>query len=439
MTTGVPPGGQQADPQLLTHALQLLAEVGAVVASTTELRPVLEVLVNRTTALLGADEGSIKVLGADPGGPAQTFFRAMDDKRLNVGSWPPAISMSVMGYLMARKKPLATPDLLNDPDFSGLRGADSHVRAVLAVPLVVDNRVTGFLAVTRREPGRRWTDDEVQLLGIVAGNSAVMIEQARLRAEAEEKKRLQEENERMERDLNLARDIQLGLLPSAPVVHGPWDVHGRLEAARQVGGDAFDVFPIDEHRLAITIADVSGKGVPAALLMSHLQATLRAFSDGSRPIPEMLAHVNRRTAAASTAGKFVTLFYAELDCDAKRLRYSNAGHNYPLLRRADGSVEELEAGGLLLGLFPDATYQMGDIPFGPGDALLLFSDGIPEANDSRGEQFGDERLAELWKGLGDRSAADAIARIYDEVVRFRGSAAQSDDMTAVVIAPRRGA
>lgn len=439
MTTGVPQGGQQADPQLLTHALQLLAEVGAVVASTTELRPVLEVLVNRATRLLGADEGSIKVLGADPGGPARTFFRAMDDPRLAVGSWPPAISMSVMGYLMARKKPLATPDLLDDPDFSGLRGADTHVRAVLAVPLVVDNRITGFLAVTRREPGRKWTDDEVQLLGIVAGNSAVMIEQARLRAEAEEKKRLQEENERMERDLNLARDIQMGLLPAGPVVHGAWDVHGRLEAARQVGGDAFDIFPIDDHRLAITIADVSGKGVPAAILMSHLQATLRAYCDGTRPIPDMMHHVNQRVAASATGGRFITMFYAELDRAAGRLRFSNAGHNYPLLRRADGSIEELEAGGLILGLFPDVTYEMGDVPFGPGDALLLISDGISEANDTRGDQFGDERLAALWKGLGDLSAADAIARVYDEVIRFRGSAAQSDDMTAIVIAPRRGA
>jgi sigma-B regulation protein RsbU (phosphoserine phosphatase) len=437
MTTSVPPGQQQPDPQLLTQALQLLAEVGAVVASTTELRPVLEVLVNRATRLLGADEGSIKVLGADPGGPARTFFRAMDDPRHAVGSWPPAVSMSVMGYLMARKKPLATPDLLNDADFSGLRGANTHVRAVLAVPLVVDNRVTGFLAVTRREPGRRWTDAEIQLLGIVAGNSAVMIEQARLRAEAEEKKRLQAENERMERDLNLAREIQMGLLPSGPTVFGPWDVHGRLEAARQVGGDAFDIFGIDDRRLAITIADVSGKGVPAALLMSHLQATLRAYCDGTRPIADMMKHVNQRTAAAATAGKFVTMFYAELDREAHVLRYSNAGHNYPLVRRADGSVEELDTGGLLLGLFADATYEMAEVPFGTGDALLLFSDGIPEANDTRGDQFGEERLVELWRGLGARSAADAITHIYDEVGKFRGSAAQSDDITAVVVAPRR--
>jgi sigma-B regulation protein RsbU (phosphoserine phosphatase) len=263
-----------------------------------------------------------------------------------------------------------------------------------------------------------------------------MIEQARLRAEAEEKKRLQAENERMERDLTLARDIQVGLLPAAPLVHGPWDVYGRLVPARQVGGDSYDFLPIDGTRLAVTIADVSGKGVPAAILMSNLQATLRAYCDGSRPIPELMAHVNRRTAAAASGGKFITLFYAEIDHAAHRLRYSNAGHNFPLLRRADGSLEELGDGGLLLGLFPDATYEAGDVPFGPGDSLLLFSDGIPEANDTRGAQFGDERLAALWRELAGRPAPEALARIYEEVERFRGSAAPSDDMTAVVVAPR---
>jgi sigma-B regulation protein RsbU (phosphoserine phosphatase) len=429
--------GQRPDPTQLSAALELLADVSAVVASTTELRPVLEVLVRRVTALLGADEGSIKVRGAEPSGPVHTMFRPIDDKRLAVGSWPPAITMSVMGYLLARRKPLATPDLIDDPEFSGLRGLETHVRAVLAVPLLVENQVTGFLAVTRREPGRHWTDSEIQLLGIVASNSAVMIEQARLRAEAEEKKRLQAENERMERDLVLAREIQMGLLPPGPLVAGPWDVHGRLEPARQVGGDYFDFYPVGDGRLAITIADVSGKGVPASLLMANLEATLRAYCDGVRPIPDALREVNRRVAATASSGKFISLFYAEIDPAAGRMRYANAGHNYPLLRRADGTVELLTAGGLLLGLFPDATYEMRDVAFGPRDAVLLYSDGISEAVDTRDREFGEDRLAELWRGMASVAAADAMSRLFLEVERFRGSAAQRDDMTAVIVAPRQ--
>jgi len=241
----------------------------------------------------------------------------------------------------------------------------------------------------------------------------------------------------MERDLRLARDIQMGLVPSEPMSAGPWDVHGRLEPARQVGGDYYDYFPIGGDRIAVAIADVSGKGVPASLLMSNCEATLRAFCDGARPIPEAIRSVNRRMSLTSSGGKFVTLFYAEIDPSAGRMRFCNAGHNYPLLRRADGTLEELRTGGLLIGLFPEAEYEMGDVAFGPDDAVLLYSDGLSEAMNLRNEEYGEERLFALWKSLVGVSAADAMARVFDDIGRHRGSAAQSDDMTAVILAPRR--
>ena len=425
----------EPDPKLLAAALRLLSEVGGVVASTTELRPILESIVQKVTALLGADEGSIKLLGPDQAGPARTIVRK--DRDVGLGSWEQPITLSVMGYLLAKRRPLATPDLLEDSDFAGLRGMKSHVRAVLAMPLIVENRITGFLAVTNSTPGRRWTEDEVQLMGIVALNSAVMIEQARLRAEAEEKKRFEEENQRLERDLDLAREIQMGLVPGAGMRFGAWDVHGRVVPARQIGGDYFDYFPIGEQRLGLTIADVSGKGVAAALLMSNVEATLRAFCTGDRPIPEAIRSVNQRMSLASSGGKFITLFYAEIDLASHTMRYTNAGHNYPLLRRADGRIERLEAGGLILGLFADAEYTQGEATFGPDDSVLLYSDGISEAMDSRGQEFGEDRLEELWKSLGPMPAEGAMAHLFSEVERFRGSAAQSDDMTAVMVCPRR--
>ncbi|MFI5370439.1 MAG: PP2C family protein-serine/threonine phosphatase [Candidatus Eisenbacteria bacterium] len=423
-----------ADPKLLVAALRLLTELGGVVASTTQLTPVLETVVQKSTALLGADEGSIKLMDAGETG-ARTVVRKNRD--LGFGSWPQAITMSVMGYLLAKRKPVVTADLLDDPEFGGLRNVESHVRATLAVPLIVENRVTGFLAVTNRTPGRRWTPDEVQLMGIVAQNSAVMIEQARLRAEAEEKRRFEEENKRLEGELVLAREIQMGLVPSTPMTFGPWDVQGQVVPARQVGGDYFDYFPLGEDRIGVAIADVSGKGVPAALLMSNLEATLRAYGTGDRPIPEMIRAVNMRMSLTSSAGKFITLFYAEIDRAAEVIRFTNAGHNYPLLRRADGTLEELKAGGLLLGLFSDAKYEMGEVPFGPGDALLMYSDGISEAFDERGDQYGEVRLMELWTSLASSTAAEAVTRLFAELERFRGRAPQSDDMTVVMISPRR--
>ena len=422
--------------QRLLAELQFLAELCQVVASNTELQPILDWIVQKTTGLLKADEGSIKLLGPDTGAPTAKTIVRKQSQGVDSGSWEMPVATSVMGFLLHKGEALASPDLLEDPRFPGLKHAKSRVRAVLAVPLRVGNRVTGMLAVTNREPGRQWTAEETQLLDIVATNSAGVIEQARLRVEAEEKKRLEEENKRMERELDLAREIQMSLVPSRPLVLGPWEVHGQVVPARQVGGDYFDYFPIDADRFAITIADVSGKGVPAALLMSNVQASLRAFGSGERPIPEAMRRVNESVTRSSSGGKFITLFYGEVDVDKKVIRYTNAGHNYPLLRRKDGAVEELAEGGLLLGLFEEAEYKQGEIAFAEGDALLLYSDGISEAIDSRGHQFGEERLRSLWQSCCSLASGQMIGCLLSEVETFRGSAGQSDDMTAVIVGPR---
>ncbi|OGF14271.1 MAG: hypothetical protein A2W00_03840 [Candidatus Eisenbacteria bacterium RBG_16_71_46] len=431
---GSPASVSSATPNAvrLMAELEFLSELAMSVASNTELQPILDWIVQKTTGMLRADEGSIKLLGPDSGSTmAKTIVRKSDE--LSSGSWPTAIGTSVMGFLLATGEALATPDLRADPRFGGLKSVESQVRSVLAVALRVDNRVTGMLAVTNRQPGRQWTHEEIQLLSIVAGSSAGVIEQARLRLVAIEKKRLEEENRRMERELDLARDIQMGLVPAAPLRAGPWETHGLVVPARQVGGDYFDFFPLDEDRFGITIADVSGKGVPAALLMSNVQASLRAFCDGRRSLPEAVRMLNRSVTRAASAGKFVTLFYAEVDHRHGVLRYANAGHNYPLLRRKAGALEELKEGGLLLGLFEEAEYAQGETPFEPGDALLLYSDGVSEAMNARDEQFSDERLYELWSSCSAKSTDEIIPCLFDEVEKFRGNATQSDDMTAVVV------
>jgi sigma-B regulation protein RsbU (phosphoserine phosphatase) len=422
--------------QRLMDELQFLSELCQVVAAKSELQPILDWIVNKTTLLLSADEGSIKLLGPDSGtGVAKTVVRKQSPGTES-GSWPAPVSLSVMGWLMHRNEPLLSPDLLADERFPGLKGYSTRVRAVLAVPLTVDGRITGMLAVTNREPGRHWNADEAQLLSIVASNSAGVIEQARLRTEAQEKHRLEIEKKHIERELDLARDMQMNLVPSAPLFAGPWEVQGRVVPARQVGGDAFDYFMLDGGRLAVAIADVSGKGVPAALLMSNVQASLRAFCNGRISIPEALGQVNRSVARSAQGGKFITLFYAEVDPDQEMLRFSNAGHNPPLLRRADGSVELLAAGGIPLGIFEETDFQLGESRFAPGDALFLYSDGISEAFDTRDEQFGEERLLKLWQDEGVRGPAAFIEHVLAQVAEFRGSAAQSDDMTAVVIGAR---
>jgi len=422
------------DPQRLMAELQFLTELSMVVASHTELQPILDWMVEKTTAMFGADEGSIKLLGPELSEPTvKTRVYAKRDPGTASGSWPSMVSMHVMGYLMAKNEPLATPDLVSDSRLPGLKGTDTRVRAVLAVPLKVENRFTGMLAITHATPGRVWGPEDIQLLTIVASNSAGVIEQARLRVEARERQRLSEEAEKLQRELNLAREIQMTLVPSRPLRTGVWEVMGRVVPAREVGGDAFDYFLLGPHRLGVAIADVSGKGIPAALLMSNLQASTRAFCDGRNRIPEAMRQINVSVARAASSGKFITFFYAELDLERGRLFYSNAGHNYPLLRRRNGALVELREGGLPLGILDNSEYGMGEELLSAGDALLLYSDGISEALDLRNHEYGEDRLKELWAARSRPTPEATIAALMDDVGAFRGRAVQSDDMTVVVV------
>src|SRR6266571_8944 len=254
MTVAPQPSGTP-DLARLTAELEFVTQLCEVVASNAELQPILDWIVQKTTSLLSADEGSIKLLTPEVGSPVVKTMIRRELPGLSSGSWPPAVSMSVMGYLLHRGEAVASPDLLNDSRFVGLKGSAGRVRAVLAVPLKVGNRITGMLAVTQAQPGRQWSHNDTQLLSIVASNSAGVIEQARLRVEALEKQRLEEENRRMDRELEQARQIQMRLVPTEPLTVGPWRADGRVVPARMVGGDAFNYRELGEGRLGVAIAD----------------------------------------------------------------------------------------------------------------------------------------------------------------------------------------
>jgi len=420
-----------ASAERMRAELGFMYELCQVVASNSELQPILDWIVQKTTSMFEADEGSIRLLSEEESTPTLRTLIRREQPGIQSGSWPPSISMNVMGFLMSRGEPLASEDLPADPRFPALRTVETRVRSVLAVPLKAGNRFTGMLAVTTAAPGRVWTQDETQLLSIVASNSAGVIEQARLKIEAEDKRRLEERQKQLERELDTARGIQMSLLPSRPLRVGPWELCGRVVPARQVGGDAFDFFALGEQRAGVVIADVSGKGVPAALLTSNVQASIRAFCNGRSEIPDAIHAVNEGV-LRSASGKFITLFFAEIDAARGTLRYVNAGHNYPLLRRADGTLVELITGGLPLGLMEHLPYEQGEEAFGPGDSLLLYSDGITEALDARGREYGEEPLRALWQSDGAQAPSVLIDRVFGAVEAFRGRALQSDDMTIVV-------
>jgi len=230
-----------------------------------------------------------------------------------------------------------------------------------------------------------------------------------------------------------ARAIQRALLPETlPAVDGV-SLAARWEPASVFGGDYYDAIPIGDGALAICIADVCGKGLPAALLMSNVQATARAFmASGMRPA-DAVAAINRALCHHAALGRFVTLFLAVYEPRTGRLRYANAGHNPPIVARASGQVDRLSEGGLVAGAFEHAQYDGGEIALGAGDRLCLFTDGLPEARTLADEEIGDARIVDLVREARTLPATAIVDRLFAEVGRAVGGPCQ-DDATAVVLA-----
>jgi phosphoserine phosphatase RsbU/P len=228
-----------------------------------------------------------------------------------------------------------------------------------------------------------------------------------------------------------ARAVGQALLPQRiPEIPG-FQIAAASQPLRNLSGDYFDVLEPAANKLAISIADVTGKGVPAALLMSNVQATVRALAAES-PL-DLAAKLNASLVRNSAPGKFVTFFHGQIDVPCRTLSYTNAGHCAPILIRASGEVERLEASGAVLGVFPQWPFQQAEVPLGSGDRLVLFTDGISEAANARDEEFGEERLVELIRALRDRGAHELKDRILQAVAAFTGGRSQ-DDATLLVVA-----
>ncbi|MBI2150389.1 MAG: SpoIIE family protein phosphatase [Acidobacteria bacterium] len=256
------------------------------------------------------------------------------------------------------------------------------------------------------------------------------IEEGRL---LREKKQRERASERMLQEMHEARDIQRRLLPvELPHLSGR-DIQAFWQPAGEVGGDYFDAIRLSPASAALCIADVAGKGLPAALLMSNMQASVRGFAQNTASPAEMCRQLNR-IVLDTCSGRFATLFYAVLDSAAGALRYTNAGHVPPILVRNDGAVLRLSEGGTVLGVFADAPYEEAQVTFETGDRLVLITDGITEAANESGEDFGEDRFIRLLVENRDLPAAELREVLLDALANFTGQGLQ-DDATLMIVSP----
>jgi sigma-B regulation protein RsbU (phosphoserine phosphatase) len=315
---------------------------------------------------------------------------------------------------------------------SGREGIDllARVQAVDALlPVIV---MTGWGSVDLAvEAMRRGVRDFVQK----PWDNAQLLTTLHKEIEAGRARRREEAAER--RELSEALKIQQRLLPQqVPQIDG-WELAVSWQPASGVGGDCFDMIRLGDTRLAISIADVVGKGIPAALLMSNLQAAVRAFASEAVE-PQALCHqVNRILCGNIAEGRFISFFYSVLDAPTGVMTYTNAGHYLPMLVRADGTVERLGAGGPVLGVLSDAEYEQAHVGIGPGDRLVMFTDGLTEARSAADEEFGEERLLDAAVAHRACSAPALQARLADSVATFTGGRLQ-DDATLIVLAADLG-
>lgn len=246
------------------------------------------------------------------------------------------------------------------------------------------------------------------------------------------------EREQKAEELKQALEIQRGLLPKElPQLPG-FAIAGAWEPARVVGGDYYDVIRLGQHKIAVCIADVAGKGISAALLMANVQAAVRAFASESASPSRVCSQINSVLCTNIAPGKFVTLFYAILDASTRILQFTNAGHLRPLLIPERAAAQHLQNDGALLGVFPDWNYQDSSIELQPGDLLLLFTDGITEAMAVEGEEFGEERILQTIADGDTCSVEDLQARVLEKVRQFCQGRLNDDATLLMIAAPRAG-
>ena len=301
------------------------------------------------------------------------------------------------------------------------------VRSVMAVPLMLRDEVRGFVYVDSLLRTRRFDEDDLRVLTMLANIAAIQLESARMFAEQVERRRL-------ERELEAAAQIQRRLLPGRPPAIPGYGFAGRNAPCYEVGGDYWDCLPLDERRSAIVLGDVAGKGMGAALLMAGLQATVHARVESGPAARDLVRQLNRAMVERAPSNRFVTLFLMELDHRTHHAHCINAGHvPFPLIVHPDGGIEDLPAGGPPLGVAQDFDYEQHELDLGSRDLLVACSDGVTESLSPEGELFGEDRLRDLLRGLAGRPPEAVCVAIEEALHVHAREAAQPDDLTIVVL------
>jgi serine phosphatase RsbU (regulator of sigma subunit) len=415
------------DPEAVRREQKILLVLNEVSQSLIYHMPMAELLAHIMDLITENVQMDRAVLMLREGNPPQLVPRLIripnrEMKDLNV-----RISQSVVRTALDKNSAVLVSDLQSDTQFRSQASIiQARIHSALCVPLWNNKEIIGLIYGDRVSLLEPFTPDDMKLLTFLANLAAIKIENARLFDQALEKSRL-------DRELSLAVQIQRNFLPKENPVPGDVDIWGTNFCSSRVGGDYYDFIPIGPATVGLAVADVSGHGVGAALLMASLRAALYSEIRPGGALDAMAAKLNEFVHRSSESDTFISFFFGELDKATGELRYVNAGHNAPILVGSDGDVRRLPRTGFCLGMFPSAAFEVGAIRLGAGERLCLFTDGIIESRNPDKEEYGEERLIALLKTTTARTARETGEAVVADVRAFTQSKDPEDDMTLVVV------
>jgi sigma-B regulation protein RsbU (phosphoserine phosphatase) len=400
-------------------ALEVMREVSHTLLSTLEVQEVLKRIVVGLGRLIAFDAVGIFLVRED-GTIEQAIERGYEPDRL--GQLRQKVGEGLIGWSISTAEPVIVPDVNVDGRYISARDS---TRSEMVAPLISRGKVIGAFNL-ESDKMAAYSREDLKRLSAFADSAAVALEVARLHEAAVRSRRLEE-------DLSIARQIQLSFLPQARPKHKGIDLAGLNVPSLEVGGDYYDFIDVAPGQVGVAIADVAGKGISAGLIMASFRASLRAEVRNNYSISTILAKVNRLMIESTEPSRFVTALYGVLDMATRRFTFSCAGHYPGILVHEDGAIQELADGGTVLGAFPTTRYEEAFTVLAPGDMLILYTDGVTEAMNSEGEEFGVPRLVDLAVTARGRSAAKIAAAVERAVRNFSKRKIPGDDLTLVVL------
>jgi sigma-B regulation protein RsbU (phosphoserine phosphatase) len=415
---------QPALDKISSEHLLTLYEITRTMNSSLDFDEVLNIVMDTMMQVTRAQRGFLMIAGDTDERLRVLVARGMDGEDLVDDN---AYSTTIVRQVVETRQPLLTNNAQFDNRYKpGQSIIMRGLRAILSAPMLVKGRLVGVVYVDTSLRSGNFTESDAHLLSAVAGQAGIAIENARLYRVAVEKGR-------MERELQMAREIQESLLPNhMPRVRG-YDLAAVWRSAREVAGDFYDVFALDDDSLALVIADVSDKGAPAALLMTAARSMVRSNAYAGLSPLETMGRTNDLIVEDAHSGMFVTVYYTVFQGDGTSV-HINGGHNPPLLyRRSTGAISSLPRGGRALGWFPNNPLGVLHLQLEPGDIIVYYTDGLTEAENAQGDFFGEARLAETLLEVVDRDADTILQQIMTRLDEFCAGTPPFDDMTLCIV------